>query len=138
MIQINAYLNFNGNCREAMSFYKECLGGDLILQPVKGTPMEDQCPAGKENEILHSSLTGEGFLLMASDMIGKEGYQLGNNFGLSVNCTSEEHIHSLFNKLAEGGNVFMPVREQFWGALFGALSDKFGVRWMFNYDKPKA
>ena len=138
MTQINAYLNFNGNCRQAMEFYKNCLGGDLFLQSIKDTPMEAQCPAGKENEILHASLTGDGFVLMASDMIGQEGYQPGTNFSLSINCSSEEQLHTLFGKLSEGGQVFMPVREQFWGAVFGALSDQFGTRWMLNYEKPKA
>ena len=138
MTQIHAYLNFNGNCRDAMQFYKECLGGELLLQPIKDTPMEAQCPAGKENDIMHASLTGDGFLLMASDMIGPQGYQPGNNFSLSINCQSEEQLRTLFNKLSDGGQVFMPVSEQFWGAIFGALSDKFGTRWMLNHDKPKA
>ncbi|HEY0039686.1 MAG TPA: VOC family protein [Flavisolibacter sp.] len=137
MTRINAYLNFNGNCSEAMTFYRDCLGGELVLQTVKGTPMEAQCPAGKEHEIMHSSLTGDGFVLMASDMLGQGGYQQGTNFSLTVNCSSEEQIHSLFGKLAEGGQVFMPLGEQFWGALFGGLADKFGTRWMLNYDKPK-
>lgn len=137
MTQINAYLNFNGNCREAMNFYKECLGGDLFLQSIKDTPMEAQCPAGRENDILHASLTGDGFVLMASDMIGPQGYQPGNNFSLSINCSSEAQLHDLFGKLSTGGQVFMPVSEQFWGAVFGAFADKFGTRWMLNYEKPK-
>lgn len=135
MTQITPYLNFNGNCREAMTFYKDCLGGELVLQPVKGTPMEAQCPAGKENEIMHSTLTGDGFLLMASDMLGPDGLRPGNNFSLTINCHSEEQIRSLFEKLSAGGHVFEPLRVQFWGALFGMLTDKFGTRWMLNYEK---
>ena len=138
MTQIHAYLNFNGNCRDAMQFYKECFGGELLLQAIKDTPMEAQCPAGRENDIMHASLTGDGFVLMASDMIGPQGYRPGNNFSLSINCQSEEQLRSLFDKLSESGQVFMPVSEQFWGALFGALSDRFGTQWMLNYDKPKA
>lgn len=137
MTQISAYLNFNGNCREAIQFYKDCLGGELSLQSVKDTPLAAQCPAGKENDILHASLTGDGFVLMASDMLGPDGYQPGNNFSLSINCSSEAQLHTLFEKLSAGGQVFMPVKEQFWGSLFGALSDQFGTRWMLNYDKPK-
>jgi PhnB protein len=135
MTQIAPYLNFNGNCREAMNFYKDCLGGELVLQPIKGSPMEAQCPAGTENQIMHSSLTGEGFVLMASDMLSPGGYQPGNNFSLTINCSSEEQVHSLFSKLSAGGSVFQPLQEQFWGALFGMLTDKFGTRWMLNCEK---
>lgn len=138
MTQINAYLNFNGNCREAMQFYRTCLGGELFMQSIKDTPMEAQCPAGRENDIMHASLTGDGFVLMASDMIGPQGFRPGNNFSLSINCQSEEQLRSLFDKLSEGGQVFMPVGVQFWGAIFGALSDRFGTQWMLNYDKPKS
>ena len=138
MTQINAYLNFNGNCREAMQFYKDSFGGELFLQPIKDTPMEAQCAAGKENDMMHVSLTGDSFVLMVSDMIGPQGYQPGTNFSLSINCSSEEQLTTLFGKLSKDGQVFMPVSQLFWGSLFGALSDRFGTRWMLNYDKPKA
>ena len=88
--QINAYLNFNGNCREAMSFYQECLGGELIFNTVEGSPMEAQCPAALKNQILHSSLTNGSLLLMASDMLGHEEFIIGSSFSLSLNCSSEE------------------------------------------------
>lgn len=135
MTQINAYLNFNGNCREAMNFYKDSLSGELFLQTVKETPVEMQCPEGMEDQIMHARLSGDGFVLMASDMLNGETFQPGNNFSLSLNCSSEEQIHSLFNKLADGGQVFMPVQKQFWGALFGMLTDRFGTRWMLNYEE---
>jgi PhnB protein len=135
MTQINAYLNFNGNCREAMSFYQECLGGELSLQPVEGTPMESQCPAAMKHHILHSSLAKNGLLLMGSDMTGPEGYVKGNTMSLSLSCSSEDEINTFFTNLSEGGQVIHPLVEQFWGAIFGVLTDKYGVRWMFNYDK---
>jgi PhnB protein len=135
MTQINAYLNFNGNCREAMGFYQECLGGELNLQAVEGTPMESQCPAALKHHILHSSLTKNGLLLMGSDMTGPEGYIKGNTMSLSLNCSSEEEINTFFTNLSAGGQVIHPLVEQFWGAIFGVLTDKYGVRWMFNYDK---
>jgi PhnB protein len=68
MTQINAYLGFNGNCREAMTFYKECLGGELTLQTVAGTPMAEHMPAEAGQTILHSCLTRGGLVLMATDM----------------------------------------------------------------------
>jgi len=137
MKQIHAYLNFNGRCREAMSFYKDCLGGELILQPIKGTPFEARCPAGTEHHIMHSALKGENFLIMASDMTPPEGIHSGNNFSLSLNCSSEDELRSSFDKLLEGGSVIEPIKVQFWGAVFGCLTDKFGIRWMFNYEISK-
>lgn len=137
MTQISPYLNFNGNCREAMSFYKETLGGELHLMAVNETPIAAQCPAAMQDQIMHAHLTGQGFSLMGSDMLSGGSYQPGNNFSLTVNCQTEEQIHSLFNKLSEGGQVFEPLKQQFWGSLFGTVADKFGTRWMLNYDKPK-
>ena len=135
MTQMNAYLSFNGNCREAMSFYKECLGGELTFQTVEGSPLEAQCPSAMRHHILHSTLAKNGFVLMGSDMVGPEGFIKGNNIALSVNCSSEEEIHAFFSNLSAGGNIIDPLKTQFWGALFGVLTDKFGIRWMFNYDK---
>ena len=137
MTQIHAYLNFNGNCREAMSFYQECLGGELDLQTVEGSPMESQCPAAMKHHILHSSLTKNSLLLMGSDMTGPEGYIKGNTMALSLNCSSEEEINSFFSRLSLEGRVIHPLVEQFWGSIFGVLTDKFGVRWMFNFNKNK-
>ncbi|MFL5809928.1 MAG: VOC family protein, partial [Flavisolibacter sp.] len=92
MAQINAYLNFNGNCREAMSFYKDCLGGELMLQTVGDTPKEVQCPTAMKHQIMHSSLTKGQMLLMGSDMVGAEGFIKGNTMALSINCSSEDEI----------------------------------------------
>ncbi|MDP9230730.1 MAG: VOC family protein [Bacteroidota bacterium] len=135
MTQINAYLNFNGNCREAMNFYKECLGGELALQTVEGSPIEAQCPAAMKHQILHASLMNDGLILMGSDMQGPEGFIKGNTIALSLNCSSEEEINTFFSKLSQDGKITHALTEQFWGATFGVLTDKFGIRWMLNYDK---
>jgi PhnB protein len=136
MTQINAYLNFEGNCREIMTFYKECLGGDLNMQPIEGSPIEAQCPAVIKGHILHASLCKDGLLLMGSDMQEPGGkFIKGNNIALSLNCSSEEEINTFFLNLSTGGKVSHALTEQFWGATFGVLTDKFGIRWMLNYDK---
>jgi PhnB protein len=135
MTQINAYLNFNGNCRDAMNFYKECLGGELALQTVEGSPIEAQCPPAIKNQVLHASLMKEAILLMGSDMVGPDGFIKGNTMSLSLSCSSEEEINSFFSNLSEGGKIIHPLRVEFWGAIFGVFTDKFGVRWMLNYDK---
>jgi PhnB protein len=135
MTQINAYITFNGNCREAMTFYRGCLGGELTIQTIGESPMGARCPAGKENEILHSSLVKDHLVLMASDMIGDIDFVNVSNIALSLNCSSEEEINSFYSSLSAGGTIIDPLKLQFWGALFAVFTDKFGIRWMLNYDK---
>ncbi len=135
MTQINAYLNFTGNCRDAMTFYNDCLGGELNMQTVAGSPAEAQCPAAMKDYILHSTLTKGNLVLMGSDMSDAEGIVKGNNIALSLNCSSDVEINSFFNQLSAGGTVIHPLTEEFWGATFGVFTDKFGIRWMLNYDK---
>ena len=134
MTTINPYLNFNGNCREAMTFYQACLGGELSLQVVADSPMADRMPAEAQQSILHASLTKGALVLMGSDMAGAS-LEKGNSVSLSINCSSEEEIKSFFINLAAGGHVRDPLANMFWGALFGALTDKFGINWILNYDK---
>jgi len=134
MTQINAYLNFNGNCREVMTFYQACLGGDLILQTIADAPFASQMPAEVQQNILHSSLTKGNLVLMGSDMLGAE-LQQGNSISLSITCSSDEEINTFFANLSAGGKVRDPLAMMFWGAKFGALTDKFGLNWILNYDK---
>ncbi len=135
MAQINAYLNFNGNCREAMTFYKKCLGGELTVQTVEGSPIEFQCPPYMKHQVLHASLLKGNLVLMASDMIEPEGFIKGNTISLSLNCNSEREIKTFFARLSSGGRITHPLEKQFWGATFGVLTDKYGIKWMLNYDK---
>lgn len=138
MTQINAYLSFQGNCREAMTFYKECLGGELSLQTVAESPVASQCPAGVQHHILHGSLTKGGLLLMGSDMEGPGGFVQGNTVSLCVNCSSEEEINAFYSNLSAGGQILDPLGVKFWGDTFGVLTDKFGVRWMLVYSNNQA
>lgn len=133
--QLNAYLNFNGRCREAMTFYQQCLGGDLILQKVAESPMAAQMSSEAGASILHSSLTRNGTLLMmGSDRMGANVKQ-GNSVVLCLNCSSDEEINSFFKKLSAGGEIKLPLHQSFWGSTYGELTDKFGMLWMFNYTK---
>ncbi|MFN8252140.1 MAG: VOC family protein [Ferruginibacter sp.] len=134
MTQINAYLNFDGKTREAMSFYKECLGGELVMQKIAESPMAAQMPSELGAKILHSSLTNRGIVLMASDCMGRS-VTMGNNISLCINCSSEEEINNFFTSLSEGGKVNEPLQQSFWGATFGNLTDKFGITWILNHAK---
>jgi PhnB protein len=133
--QINAYLKFSGNCREAMTFYKDCLGGDLSLQTVAETPLASQMPAAVQNNILHAALTRGSLVLLGSDMVGPEGRIPGSAIFLALDCSSEEEIKAFFAKLSAGGQITYPLKTEFWGATFGQITDKYGINWMLNYEK---
>jgi PhnB protein len=135
MTIINAYIVFNGECRKAMEFYKECLGGELFFLTVGASPIAAQCPSSMQDNILHSTLTSGSLVLMATDMAGPHGYLKGNNVNLSLSCSSEEEINTFFIKLSAGGKVLDSLKDQFWGATFGALTDQFGINWMLTYNK---
>ncbi len=134
MSQIAPYLGFNGTCREAMTFYQQCLGGDLTLNTVADSPIADQMPPEAANNILHSTLQNGGATLLGSDMMGAKPVQ-GNNVSISLDCGSEEEINRFFSALAVGGHITHAVKVEFWGGTFGALTDKFGINWMLTYDK---
>jgi PhnB protein len=124
-----------------MAFYKECLGGDLNMTAVGDTPAAEHMPAEAKQRIIHAALMmGESkeAVLMASDWMGGGTFVQGNSISLSLQCTSDEEIKTLFGGLAAGGNVTQPLADQFWGATYGSLVDKFGVAWMLNYDKSQA
>ena len=135
MTQINSYLTFSGNCREAMEFYKECLGGDLTLQTIGESPLADKLPPQMKESVLHSTLTKGTLQLMASDMVAEQGLMKGNAVSLMLNCSSEDEINRFYAKLSRGGEATHPLENSFWGALFGVLTDKFGNHWLLHYDK---
>ncbi len=135
MSYISAYLSFKGQCREAMHFYQSCLGGDLSIQSVGESPVAAQCPESIHHQVMHSSLTSGGILLLGSDMEHpRYPIHKGNQIGLCIQCSSEEEIHRFFTKLSAEGKIIEPIQKQFWGALFGELEDRFGTRWMFHYE----
>ena len=132
MAHLNPYLNFDNNCREAMNFYKECLGGELFLQTVSELPaMAAQMPPQMKDNILHSSLTSGDIVIMASDLTREKRIE-GNTVHLCINCNSENELNSFFSKLSAGGKVTEPIADMPWGAKYGALTDKYGKHWIFN------
>ena len=135
MLQINSYLTFNGNCREAMTFYKDCLGGELFFQTVGESPIAEKMPKKMKEAILHATLTTGSLILMASDMVPETGLIRGNSVSLSLSCESEAQIKSCFAKLSEKGVIRHPLEVSFWGTLFGDLTDKYGNNWILNFEK---
>jgi PhnB protein len=135
MTTINSYLTFNGNCREAMTFYKKCLGGELIFQTIGKSPLSETMPKKMKDCILHATLTNGSLLLMGSDMVAENGLIKGNAVSLTLNCSSEKEIRSCYKKLSAGGAATHPLKDSFWGASFGGLTDRYGNNWMLNYSK---
>lgn len=132
MSNIHPYLTFNGNCREAMTFYRDCIGGELFFQTVGETPLADKMPERMKELILHSSLTKDRMQLLASDMVPDAGLKKGNTISLSLMCDSEEEIRITYRKLSEGGQPTHPIEKTFFGALLGGLADKYGNHWLLH------
>ena len=134
---LNPYLSFKNNAREAMEFYKTVFGGKLTVSTFKDfhasqTPDED-------NLVMHSVLEGDnGITFMASDTPNRMEYRVGTNFSMSLSGDNEAELKTYFEKLAASGNVTMPLEKAIWGDSFGMLNDKFGVAWLVNITSPKA
>ena len=134
-MQINSYLTFNGNCSEAMTFYRDCIDGELDLQTIGESPMADKLPSQMKQNILHAILTKGEVIIMASDMVGEKGLIKGNSVSLMLNCNSEDEIKTLYARLSAEGEATHPLENTFWGALFGGLTDKFGNHWLLHFDR---
>lgn len=132
MAQIKAYLTFGGNCLEAMNFYQQCFGGDFDCMTYENSPM--QIPDDAKSKIMHSRLVSDTLELMAADDVQHKSVRCGNMVTLNVNCNSKDEIKRIFKVLAQGGRVTMPLQDTFWGAKFGMLTDKYGIKWMLNCD----
>ncbi len=135
MARLNPYLRFDGNCSEAMKFYKDCFGGELQIMTIGESPMASQTPKEAHKKVMHARLKNGTIDLMASDMTGAEGVKRGNTISLTLASGNKKEIEGLFSKLSAGGKVLHPLKEEFFG-LYGDLTDKFGIDWMLNVEKP--
>ncbi len=135
-MSLNVYLFFNGNCEEAMNFYKDASGGTIdSLQRYGDNPMG--ASIAQKDKVLHGVMTIYGCTLMCSDSNEKRSVNFGDNFSLALDFKSDEDITKAFEALSAGGTITMPLQDTFWGAKFAMCTDKYGVNWMFNFDKPK-
>ena len=140
MASANIYLNFNGNCEEAFTFYKSVFGGEFpYIGRFGDMPASEnyQVPESDVQKIMHVSLPiGDGTSIMGSDTGAQwaPGFVQGNNFSVSVNASSKEEAEKLFTGLSDGGKVTMPLSKTFWSEYFGMFTDKFGIAWMVSFD----
>ena len=139
-MDLNTYLNFRGNCREAFEFDRSVFGGDfLMMSSFREAPPGTEIPEEEMDDVMHVSLPVGDSILMGSDIPTGFGPPVveGNNFSVSIGTESREQTDDLFAKLSEGGRVTMPLADMFWGAYFGSCTDRFGINWMVSCDTPQ-
>ena len=136
MKEFTPYLNFDGNCREAMTFYQQCLGGEMYTMSF-GEAGFGKSPEEKER-LVHARLKNGATTIMASDTMGDTPFVQGNSVWVNLWCDTDEEVDTLYPKLSEGGQEIMGQHDAFWGARFAMFVDRFGVRWMLNHDRSGA
>ena len=140
-MKIDVYLNYDGQAEEAFMFYKCVFGGEYTtLEKMKDTPYGDKLPEEEQNRIMHVALPVKGgAILMGSDTMPSMGhvFRKGNNINISIQTDSKEEADQLFYGLSAGGNIEMPIKEEFWGDYFGSFTDKFGVNWLISFPLPR-
>ena len=134
-MQINAYLVFDGTCKEAFTFYQQVLGGKLELQTHGDSPMAEQTPPEWRDRILHARLEVENALLMGSDS-PPDQHDIPKGFSVSISVNDPAQADRIFQALAANGSIQMPIQQTFWASRFGMLTDRFGVPWMVNCEQP--
>ena len=132
MTTLTPYLLFDGNCHQAMEFYRTCFGGQLTAMKVKDSAAKDRIPADQFEKTINARLTNGNLEVSASDWLRPDRERIpGNTVCLYLSGGKPKELKVLFERLSDGGDVTDPLTEQFFG-IYGALNDKFGVRWMFQ------
>ena len=137
MTTLNPYLNFDGNCEEAMRFYAKAFRAQLgPVNRFKDMPMPGaELSHAEQDRVMHVAFPVGPGALMASDIVPSMGHTLnvGNHNIVSIHPDSREEADRLFAALSEGGEVDMPMGDAPWGDYFGAFKDRYGVSWMINH-----
>jgi PhnB protein len=130
-VQLNPYLHFQDQARDAMAFYRDVFGGELTLQTYAEGGMSAH--PSNDDRIMHSQLvTPHGLVLMGGDVPDGVPYQPGSAISVSLSGDDEPALRGCFEGLADGGTVIEPLSEAPWGDVFGACVDRFGTSWMVN------
>ena len=131
-MQLNCYLNFDGQCAAAFQFYERCFGGKIQMMATFGeSPMAQQVAPESRNQIVHVTLAVGDSILMGCDAPPPH-YQKPQGFSVQVGLDDPADAERLFQALSENGTIRMPLQETFWAARFGMLVDRFGTPWMIN------
>jgi PhnB protein len=135
MTTLTTYLLFNGNCKQAMEFYKSVFGGELTLTKVGESAAKDFMPPALHDKVVNARLLSGNINISASDWLRPNEKSIqGNTVCLYLSGGTYNELKTIFDKLSDGANVTDPLKEEFFGT-YGALNDKFGNRWMFHANK---
>lgn len=129
--QLCPYVQFQGNAREAVTFYQSVMGGELTISTFADIPMEGT-PDEIKDKVMHAHLENDLLTFMASDTPPGMAYSPAGNVTLALFGNDASRLKELFAGLSEGGQVTVPLDKQPWGDEHGSFSDKFGVNWMVN------
>ena len=134
-MELTPYLSFNGQCAAAFKFYEKAFNGKIVFIMTYGeSPMAEQVPADWRDRVMHVSLKVENAMLQAADAPpDRETKTTG--FCVNIRVEDSEQAERVFDALAEGGTVQMPLQQTFWTVRFGMLTDQFGIPWMLNCEK---
>lgn len=135
-MRLNPYLSFAGDCAEAFAFYAQCFGGKISFTMHYGdSPMAAQAPPDYHDKIMHTRLEIDGTTLMGSDA-PPDRYTRPAGTMVCLSFTEPADADRVFAALAESGQISMPIQETFWARRFGMVTDRFGIPWMINCEKP--
>jgi PhnB protein len=139
-VRVDAYLSFEGRCEEAIEFYRQALGAKVeMMMRMKDNPEpspECATPPGMEDKVMHASIRVGETMIMMSDGMMQGGPATFGNLALSILTKDEAESKRIFDALAAGGTVTMPLGRTFWTPCFGMVTDRFGLGWMINQDAP--
>jgi PhnB protein len=137
MTEVNPYVTFDGDCEEAINFYKANLGAVVLFtqrygeSPMKGT--------GPDDKIMHCTIKiGDSTIMACDNMSAEHPTTVGNNISLAVGMNDARQAEEMFKKMSAGGTITMPMQKQSWGDEFGMCVDGFGVPWLVNISQPQA
>ncbi len=129
--QLVPYLFLYGRCEEALEFYKTVFGGSYELMRVGDSPVASEMPPDSGKRVMHASFTADAIAFMASDGRGVKTVDPdAGNISMGLSLDDGARGERIFNALAAGGNVGMPIEKAFWGGRFGMVTDKFGTEWL--------
>ena len=134
---VHVYINFQGNCREALEFYQQVFNTEAPeIMDYGDSPPDSGFPVNEENKdlIMHTALDILGTTVMFSDILPGEPFVAGNNISMVLMLKELEEIKKLFDKLKVGGSVEMELQETFFSKLYGSVKDRFGIIWQIMYD----